>query len=196
MTPTRLIVPLVTVVLSACSSPYRVVQIPQYGADLYPQAQTRSGITVAVEEMQNAERVARVFGADLLKEGILPVNVVVSNSGKQRLLLKPSDILFYQGKEVIDPLPVETVMAAAKRDYRNALLKETTIYPNETYRGVMFFAIPAPKRGLDRFFASLNLYPEDGPRMRVGMTNLESGERVVFPPFAVKLPDSRGTSSY
>src|ERR1043166_3727874 len=107
MTPARVLLPLLAFVLSACASSYRVVQVPQYGADLYPQAQTRSGITVAVEEMKNPERVERMFGVDLTREGILPVNVVVSNFGKQRLLLKPSDILLYQGKEVMDPLPVE-----------------------------------------------------------------------------------------
>jgi len=107
--------PVVALLVSACASSYRVVQVPQYGADLYPQSQTRSGITVAVDEMNNAGRVERLFGADLIKEGILPVSVVVSNFGKQRVLLKPSDILFYQGNEVIDPLPVEMVMATAKR---------------------------------------------------------------------------------
>jgi hypothetical protein len=31
-------------VLAGCASSYRVVQVPQYGADLYPQSQTRSGL--------------------------------------------------------------------------------------------------------------------------------------------------------
>ena len=196
MTSARVLLPLLAVALSACSSSYRVVQVPQYGADLYPQAQTRSGITVAVDEMKSPERVQRLFGTDLIKEGILPVNVVVSNFGRQRLLLKPSDILFYQGKEVVDPLPPETVMAASKRDYRNALLKETTVYPNETYRGILFFAAPAPRRGLERFFASLSLYPDDAPKMRVAMTNLESGERILFAPFSLNLPERADALSY
>jgi hypothetical protein len=205
-----MLLPLLALVLSACASSDRVVQLPQYGADLYPQAQTLAGVTVAVDEMKDAERVERLFGADLIKEGILPVNVVVSNFGKQRLLLKPSDILFYQGKEVIDPLPVETVMAAAKhqkqlrtgtgqqldKDYGGTLLKETAVDPNKTYRGIMFFALPAPKRALDRFFASLSIYPDDAPKMRVGMTNLESGERILFAPFSIKLPESSGALSY
>lgn len=210
MTSIRVLLPLVAVVLSACSS-YRVVQVPQYGADLYPQAQTRSGITVAVDEMKNPERVERMFGADLIKEGILPVNVVVSNFGKQRLLLKPSDILFYQGKDVIDPLPVEMVMATAKRQkylrtstekevdkyFGDAMLKETALSPNETYRGIMFFAVPAaPKRTLDRFFTSWSVFREDGPKMRIGITNLDSGERVLFAPFSLKLPETAGAFSY
>ena len=210
MTSTRVLLTLVAVVLSACSSSYRVVQVPQYGADLYPQAQSRSGITVAVDEMKNPERVERMFGADLIKEGILPVNVVVSNFGKQRLLLKPSDILFYQGKEVIDPLPVEMVMATAKHQkylrtstqrevdkyFGDATLKETAVNPNETYRGIMFFPVPAPKRSVDRFFTSLSIFREDGPKMRIGITNLDSGERVLFAPFSVRLPETPGAFSY
>lgn len=210
MTSTRVLLTLVAVVLSACSSSYRVVQVPQYGADLYPQAQSRSGITVAVDEMKNPERVERMFGADLIKEGILPVNVVVSNFGKQRLLLKPSDILFYQGKEVIDPLPVEMVMATAKHQkylrtstqrevdkyFGDATLKETAVNPNETYRGIMFFPVPAPKRPVDRFFTSLSIFREDGPKMRIGITNLDSGERVLFAPFSVRLPETPGAFSY
>jgi hypothetical protein len=202
--------PVVALLVSACASSYRVVQVPQYGADLYPQSQTRSGITVAVDEMNNAGRVERLFGADLIKEGILPVNVVVSNFGKQRMLLKPSDILFYQGSEVIDPLPVEMVMAAAKRQkylrssterqvdkhFGDATLRETTLYPNETYRGVMFFALPAAKRPLDRFFTSWSILRDDEPKMRIGLTNLESGERVLFAPFALRLPETAGAFSY
>jgi len=208
--PIRTLIALLAVVLSACAGSQRVVQLPQYGADIYPQAQTLAGVTIAVDEMNNAERVERVFGADLIREGILPVTVVVSNFGKQRLRLKPSDILFYQGKEVIDPLPMEVVMAAAKRqkqlragsgqeldkNYGDAVLKEKAIDPNQTYRGVMFFAVPAAKRGLDRFFASLSISTDDGPKIRIGMTNLESGERVLFAPFSVKLPESAGAFSY
>jgi hypothetical protein len=68
---------LLALLVSACASSYRVVQVPQYGADLYPQSQTRSGVTVAIDEIKSADRVERLFGADLIKEGILPVSVVV-----------------------------------------------------------------------------------------------------------------------
>jgi hypothetical protein len=201
---------LAPIVVGGCASSYRVVQVPQYGADLYPQAQTRSGITVAVDEMKTTERVERIFGADLIREGILPVNVVVSNFGKQRLLLKPSDILLYQGKEVIDPIPVEMVMASAKRQkaflrsgteaevdkhFADAMLKEIALHPNETYRGVMFFAVPAPKKVMDRFFTTWSVYRDDAPRMRVGVTNLDSGERVLFAPFPIRMPENAGTLS-
>ena len=140
-----------------------------------------------------------------------PVNVVVSNFGKQRMLLKPSDILLHGEKEVIDPVPVETVMAVATRQksflrdstkeevdryFERSAFKETTLSPGDTYSGVMFFAVPAPKRRLDRFFTSWNVYRRSGPKMRIGLTNLESGERVLFPPFSITLPEDAGRFSY
>ena len=48
--PRILIVSLAALAVSGCASSYRVVQVPQYGADLYPQSQTRAGVTVAVDE--------------------------------------------------------------------------------------------------------------------------------------------------
>jgi hypothetical protein len=201
----------VALAVSACASSYRVVQVPQYGADLYPQSQTRAGVTVAIDEMKAAERVERLFGADLVAEGILPVNIVVSNFGKQRLLVKPSDVLLHRGRDVIDPLPVEMVMAMAKRQksflrastgeevdryFEQAVFKESALYPNETYRGVLFFAVPAQKRVADRFFTSLSVFRDGGPKMRVGLTNVESGERVLFAPFPITLPGDAGRFSY
>ena len=212
MTPPRiLLVALIALAVSGCASSYRVVQVPQYGADLYPQSQTRSGVTVAIDELKTAERVERLFGADLIKEGILPVNVVVSNFGKQRMVLKPSDILLHQGKDVIDPIPVELVMATAKRQktflrssteaevdkyFAASTFKETTLFPNETYRGVMFFAVPVPKKTMDRFFSAWSVYRDGGPKVRVGVTNLDSGERVLFAPFAIRMPESSGSFSF
>ena len=212
MTPPRiLLVALIALAVSGCASSYRVVQVPQYGADLYPQSQTRSGVTVAIDELKTAERVERLFGADLIKDGILPVNVVVSNFGKQRMVLKPSDILLHQGKDVIDPIPVELVMATAKRQktflrssteaevdkyFAASTFKETTLFPNETYRGVMFFAVPVPKKTMDRFFSAWSVYRDGGPKVRVGVTNLDSGERVLFAPFAIRMPESSGSFSF
>jgi len=197
--------------VAGCTSSYRVVQVPQYGADLYPRSNTRAGVTVAIDEMKVPERVERLFGTDLIREGILPVNVVVSNFGNQRILLKPSDILLYRGEEVIDPVPVEMVMALATRHksflrastkqevdkyFEKSTVKETVLYPSETYRGVMFFAVPVPKRRLDRFFTSWSLYRDGGPKLRIGFTSLDSGERVVFTPFPITLPEYTGGYSY
>lgn len=189
--------------LLGCARSYQVVEVPQYGADLYPTSQTKAGITIAIDEIRRAERAERFFGSDLIGEGLFPINVVVSNYSKQRVTVKPSDILLYRGKEIIDPVPIEMVVAAAKRQHRylasstegqvnkffqDSTFKEAILLPNESYRGVVFFAPPAPKRLLDRWFRMLNTYSENGPRIRMGVTNMDSGERLLFGPFSVALP--------
>jgi hypothetical protein len=212
MTTIRTLFPILFgVVLQGCAGTYQVVQIPQYEADLYPLSQAKAGITIAIDEIKSTQRAERYFGADLIKEGILPVNVVVSNYGKQRVVVKPSDILLYRGKEIIDPLPIEMVMATAKRQhaflrsqteeevnkfFENTTFKETVLLPNEGHRGVIFFALPAPKRTMDRFFTAFSVYREGGPRVRVGLTNLDTGERLLFGPFSLTLPQNAGLFSY
>jgi hypothetical protein len=197
MTRRTLISGLAVLVLAACSSSQQVVQIPQYEADVHPLSQTKSGITIAVDEIKKPERVERLFGSDLTRDGILPVNVVVSNFSRQRVSVKPADVLLSRGKEVIDPLPMDYVVATAKRQgsvraYESAMFRETVLAPGETYRGVMFFAVPTPKRGTASFFASLFAREQMPAWIRVGLTNLESGERMVFGPFSLALLDDGG----
>jgi hypothetical protein len=196
--------------LAGCSSLYRVVQLPQYEADLYPLTQTKAGVTIAVDEIRTTQRAERYFGADLIKDGILPVNVVVSNYSKHRVLVKPSDILLYQAKDIVDPLPLEMVVAAAKehhsflrlkteeqvkRFFDSTAFKETVVAPNETYRGIIFFAAaPVKKTTSDHFFTMLASYREGGPKMRVGLTNLDASERVLFGPFMLTLPEASRNS--
>jgi hypothetical protein len=196
---------LLVLTLAGCSRSYRVVEVPQYGADLYPLSQTKAGITVAIDEIRGPERAERFFGTDLIREGIFPVNVVISNYSKQRVTVKPSDILLYRGKEIIDPLPIEMVAATAKRQhgflrsstegevnkfFESSTFKEAVLMPNESYRGVVFFAPPVVKGFVDRWFRKLSAYNEGGPRVRMGVTNLDSGDRVLFGPFSVALPEN------
>src|SRR5919197_3243090 len=177
MTRRTLISGLAVLVLAACSSSQQVVQIPQYEADVHPLSQTKSGITIAIDEIKKPARVERLFGTDLTREGILPVNVVVSKFSNQRVRVKPADVLLSRGKEVIDPLPMEYVSAAARRpgSVESAIFKQTVLAPGETYRGVMFFAVPPPKRGIASFFATLAGFWEDDAQIRVGLTKLETG---------------------
>jgi hypothetical protein len=49
---------------------------------------------------------------------------------------------------------------------------------------------------MDRFFTSWSIFRDDGPKMRIGVTNLDSGERVLFSPFSIRLPETPGTFSY
>lgn len=212
MTSTRLILPVfLAAVLMGCAGSYQVVQIPQREADMYPLSQTAAGVTVAIDEVRSAARAERYFGADLVKAGIVPVSVIVSNYGKHRVVVKPSDILLHQNKEIVDPLPLEMVVTTAKDEhwflgskteqsiysfFENVAFKETILFPKDTYRGVMFFAAPKPARTSDRFFTLLSVFREGGPKIRVAMTDLDSGERVHFGPFSLTAPDTGSLFSY
>jgi len=191
--------------LLGCTPSYQVVEVPQYGADLYPTSQTKAGITIAIDEIRRPDRAERYFGSDLIKEGILPINVVVSNYSKQSVTVRPSDILLYRGKEVIDPLPIPMIVAMAKQQHRflasstkeevnkffeNSTFKEAVLLPNESYRGVVFFAPPEPKRLIDRWFTRYATYSEGGSRIRMGVTHVDSGDRLLFGPFPVALPEN------
>lgn len=197
--------------LAACASSYQVVQMPQREADMYPLSQAKAGVTIAIDEIRSAARTERFFGANLIKAGILPVNVVVSNYGKHRVVVKPSDILLQRNKEVVDPLPLEIVVAAAKREhphlraktqqpveqfFDNLTFKETVLMPNDTYHGIMFFASPRPKRDADTFFTQLSVFRDGGPKMRVAVTDLDSSERVHFGPFTLTPSDTASLFSY
>ena len=196
------LLPLLAVALAACSS-QRLAQLPQYEADVYPLTQTQSGVTVAIDEIRTAQRLERHFGTDLARAGVLPVNVVVSNHGKQKVLLKPADVLLYQAREVIDPLPLEAVLAAVraeeqpqvKRSLEAAAFRSAAVAPGETYRGVMFFAA-APLRKSGNLFSFLGLSRESGARLRVGVTDQGSGERLLFGPFELAGPDAARAVSY
>ncbi len=191
---------LLGLILTGCASTYRVVQIPEREADMYPLSQTKEGLTIAIDEIRNAPRAQRYFGANLINAGILPISVVVSNYGKHRLVVKPSDVLLQRGRDIVDPLPIQAVIAVAQDQhwflhkhtrekvdtfFHSVVFKEAVLLPNDTYQGVMFFSVPKPKRQEDRFFSVWSLYAESGPRMRVGVTDLDEQGRLHFGPFSL-----------
>jgi hypothetical protein len=191
--------------LAGCTSSYQVVEVPQYGADLYPTSQTRSGVTIAIDGIRSRDRAKRYFGSDVIREGIFPVNVVVSNYSKQRVALKPSDIVLYRWNEILDPMPIEMVVASAKRQHGamavsaeapvgkffvSSAFHETVLAPNESYAGVVFFSLPpASSKRFDEWFRTYSVYGTSVPKIRVGVTNLDAGERVLFGPFVIALPE-------
>jgi hypothetical protein len=194
------------VVLAACAGSYQVVRMPQRDADLYPYSETKEGVTIAIDEIADAARAERYFGADLIKYGVLPLAVVVSNHGDRRVLVKPSDVLLHRRTEIVDPLPVETVVALAKSQrwflhskteqqidsfFASAAFRETVLLPDETYQGIMFFLRPKPKDMEDKYFSAISLFREGGPKIRVGVTDMETHERVHFGPFTVSLEEER-----
>lgn len=200
------LLPLAAIALSlpGCSQPYQVVEVPRYGADLYPSSQSKAGVTIAVDEIRTAQRAERYFGSNLISQGILPVNVVISNYSSQRVTMKSSDIILHQWKEVLDPMPLELVVAAAKREhgrvnsaaerqvdnfFQRSAFRDPVLLPNDTYNGVVYFALPEKKQPGTAWFRSFSAYPSGQVNVRVGVTNLDTGERLVFGPLMVGLPE-------
>jgi hypothetical protein len=191
--------------LGGCAGSYEVVRMPQREADLYPLSQTKHGITIAIDEIKDPAGAERYFGADLIKEGILPVVVVVSNYGEHPVLVQPSDVLLHRGKEILDPLPIDTVLSAAKNQhcflrsrtkqqiddfFENLMFSETSLATQDTYQGVLFFLMLKPSRRHDPTFMVSTLFREGGPKVRVGVTQLETRERLHFGPFTLSLPEN------
>jgi hypothetical protein len=216
MPRTRASILLLSAILSAllpagCASPYRVVRMPQREADLYPLSQTKDGITVAIDQIQGAARAERYFGADLIKAGIVPVAVVVSNYGAHPVSVKPEDVLLHRGKEIIDPLPVEVVLRIAKGQhwflrakteqqiddyFVSTAFTETTLLPSDSYQGVMFFSLPKPERPRETLFMMSSLFREGGPKVRIGVTDLETHDRLHFGPFSLSSQQDLVSSGY
>ena len=191
---------LIAVGLAGCASSYQVVQVPQREADLYPLSETRQGVSVAVDEITSSARAASYFGADLVRAGIVPLVVVISNNGAHRIDVKPADILLTRGTQIIDPLRLETVIAMAKKEHapissttRKSLARyfggvafsETVLLPGTTYQGVMFFPIPREAVSSDSMFSAMTLFHESGMFIQVGARDLDTRSRVHFGPFSV-----------
>ena len=198
--PARVLVLLAAVLLAGCAS-YELMEIPARRADLYPLADRRGGIALAVDHLGDARRSQRFFGADLREHGILPVEVVVSNHGADRVAIGPADVLMLRGSHVIDPLPLESVgeivkdrflpvSPGTKREVERALgevaLRQTVVAPGQSYQGVVFFdAVRGEESGAGRFFRMLRAYPRALFQIHVGVTELDSRRRTHFGPFPV-----------
>jgi len=190
----------IALALLSCASPYQVVKLPEREADLYPLSQTRAQVTIAIDEITNRERGRRYFGADLTGDGILPLLVVVSNYGMHRVIVKPSDILAHRGAEIVDPVPIETVIALATNQrrflhgktqeqvenyFRELAFRETVLTHTETYQGVIFLPAPRHPRSSDTLFTMLNLFSESWMKVDVAVRDLEGDNRVRFGPFSL-----------
>jgi hypothetical protein len=200
----RVLLP-IAVGLAGCSSTYQVVQVPQREADLYPLSETRQGVSVAVDEITSSDRAASYFGADLLRVGIVPLVVVISNNGAHRIDVKPADILLTRGMQIIDPLRLEAVVATAKKQhgpvssttqkslaryFEGLAFSEMVLPPGGTYQGVMFFPLPRQTVAPDSMFSAMTLFHESGMWIQVGARDLDTGRRVRFGPFSVSSPPS------
>ena len=191
--------------LAACTTAYEIVEIPTRDAELYPLAQSKDGITVAVDEITSSERSKQYFGVDLFKEGIVPLNVVISNHTDRRLLVNPADMLLLRGRQsVVDPVPLHMVTNLVVRDYgwlksdankelnehfEDLSLQEMVLMPDQVYQGVLFFKAAEPDRykSRNRHFTVMSLYRQGALNLQVSIADLETQERMYFGPFPIAL---------
>jgi len=196
--------------LTACArTPVHVYELPEREADLYPTADVRQGVTVAVDEIRDRRRSERYFGVDLPGHYILPVQIIVSNRGEGRISVRPEDVLLLEGRQIHDPLPLQEVTVyleqrrfrgraeeaeAIWRFFEGLSLREHILAPGETYRAVLFYEMEPPRRETrgERFWRErqdfLRMSPLFGqPRLqlRLVLTELDEAERLRFGPFAV-----------
>jgi len=186
--------------VTACaSSRYAVVDMPLRDAGLYPLSHTYADFSIAIDEFSNPDRSMRYFGADLIGNGILPVDVLVSNFSKHRWSVKPADVLMRKGNKVIDPLPgsIVTELIKSEDSYNKEtrklienhiselMLKETVVFPRDNHRGVLFFPV-LEQRAQTQFFSRIPLFTE-GLKLHVMATNMDTGERKMFGPYSITL---------
>lgn len=198
MTTVRLILLASMLGLAGCAGPrLDVAPMPQRDADLYPWAVEKAGVVVAVDEIADPERMQQYFGVDLREHGVLPVNVIVSNRSDRPVTIGPADVLLVEDREVIDPLPIARVARIAEREgavdgddadlndhFASLALETTTLEPNESYQGVLFFprAHTEQAGGDDPLRSILRLFGRE-LRMNIGVTDARTGERLHFGPF-------------
>ena len=182
-----------------CTS-FDVVQPPSRNADLYPHAEHKQDVWMAVDDIVNPKRVERFFGADLTELGITPVQLIVSNQGDERVTVGPADVLMLRGNDVIDPLPIQQVSAliqdrggvvtddteeALDAFLGDLLLRETVLAPGQNYQGVLFFDTSEHETKSAKRFRVFGMYAEPVARLRVAITQLDSDRRIKFGPFGI-----------
>ncbi|OGW35172.1 MAG: hypothetical protein A2010_04900 [Nitrospirae bacterium GWD2_57_9] len=171
-----LVILFMAVGIAACASSHAPVQPPLRDADLYPGAQTEAGLSIAVDEIRDPDRVRHYFGSDLTRDGILPVNVVISNRGEDEFLVRPPDILATEGSSVIDAVPVEKVV----REGTKTALQETIVRPGDSYQGFLFYKVRKREGGI---YGKVEKIFSDRMNLRMVVTDRTSGERIHFGPF-------------
>lgn len=183
-----------------CAS-YDLVQLPHRNADLYPLAEKNRDVWVAVDAITQPRRARRFFGADLAEHGIHPVEIVVTNFGRERIRVGPQDVFMVRAGEVIDPIPLTSVASlvtdrmgvvtggTAERIagfLEDLSFRETVLAPGQSYHGVMFFdTAEATPRAASRLFRVTRLYPEPSFYLTAAVTALEHERRIGFGPFGI-----------
>lgn len=165
--------------LTACAGTQPTVKPQLHDADLYPNAETAAGITIAVDEIADSERTRQYFGRDMTRDEILPVRLIFTNRGENPILIKPSDVLLFAGDSVIDAVPAEK---AVKGEPLSLAMQEKVISPGENYQGILFYRVQKKEPGL---YGKVERIFLDRLKMRVVVTDQQSGERIHFGPYSL-----------
>jgi len=201
MTRSSLVLLALIPALSAGCASFDLVQLPSRKADLYPRAEQNRDIWIAVDAITQAKRSRRFFGADLADHGIHPIEIVVTNFGRKRIRIGPSDVFLVRGGAVIDPIPLDEVEAVVTdrlgivtggtserigRFLLDLSFRDSVVGPGQSYHGVMFFDTSEDDPGaISRFFRVTRLYPEPSFYLTAAVTDLDRKRRVGFGPFGI-----------
>jgi hypothetical protein len=102
----------ITVMVMGCAAPLRTTVAPFPAPELLPNAQRLWHLVIAAEPLDTPEKSARVFGTDLATADILPVHVVVKNTGNQEYEINAAQIYGIAGREYF---PAFNLNQAAQR---------------------------------------------------------------------------------
>ena len=190
-----------------CCGTTKLPEIPQIPALKYPFSQQKQDLLVSLDPYLEKERVEKMFGIDLLSDGILPVLVDVENNSTDKSFYLQKELSSLgsestrspleepgnqKGKRIVGGvlgvgavfspavgivgLPVfiaivdrsNTKAQTIRRNLIEKELKEKTLSPRESQRGVIFFKLPN-ETSLERIST-----------IQLKVLNLESNENILF----------------
>jgi len=99
-------------VIAGCAAPLRTSVAPFRAPEFFPIAQTLGGHVVAADLLDTREKSRRVFGIDLEAADILPVQLVVKNTGSQEYEINAAQVY---GMTQIEYFPAFNLSQAAQR---------------------------------------------------------------------------------
>ena len=76
--------------LTGCATPYRSQEIPFRPPSAYSSMKVVAGAQIAAQAYVDAVEAKKMFGFDIRKAGLLPVQVIIDNAGDESLVINPS----------------------------------------------------------------------------------------------------------
>jgi len=76
-------------ILTACAEPYKAQEVPFRPPSAYASMEVVAGAQIAAEAYPDPGLAKKMFGFDIRKAGLLPVQVVIDNAGEDALQINP-----------------------------------------------------------------------------------------------------------